>query len=65
MIKLVYQSVSLICLCCTFQNFCFLDLRVAGDIGGQKADEALLLHHRGPVCEWPVAGAALSGESQP
>lgn len=40
------------------------DVCVTGDISRQKADEALLLHHRGPVCEWPLAGAALPGESQ-
>lgn len=40
------------------------DVCVTGGISRQKADEALLLHHRGPVCERPVAGAALPGESQ-
>lgn len=41
------------------------DVWVTGDVSRQKADEALLLHHRGPVCERPLAGAALPGESQP
>lgn len=41
-----------------------LDVCVTGHISRQKADEALLLHHRGPVCERPLAGAALPGESQ-
>lgn len=40
------------------------DVCVTGDISRQKADEALLLHHRRPVCERPLAGAALPGESQ-
>lgn len=40
------------------------DVCVTGDISREKADEALLLHHRGPVCERPLAGAALPGESQ-
>lgn len=40
------------------------DVCVARDISRQKADEALFLHHRRPVCERPLAGTTLSGESQ-